>query len=279
MSGLGTLFLWMFSRRFDDFLFAVWCSVVFIANIICEFLTRRDGTEPIGGDQDLHICQHLQNHRYAHGQAEAVVAQIGARHANRADHAFQAVRHDAFIGDGKQNVLASPTTLATPHENVVPLNAFSASSHPTDTMEQRIAYARIRSGITITALASAMGIHKDYYILIERKCDRIGPDNLLRFCSITGADPSWIVYGDEQPPMVPLSAPTIGQRIREYRLTNGITCKRFAQDVFHVPKSSSISGWESGRHQPELRTLMMIASTYGFNALSLIPPDMLKSGE
>jgi len=167
--------------------------------------------------------------------------------------------------------------LATPHENVVPLLNFATSDYPTETMEQRITYARVRSGLTIAAISAAMGIHKDYYILIERKCDRIGPDNLLRFCAVTGVDPSWIVYGNDPPPSIPLTAPTIGQRLRQFRTLHGITCKALSQTAFGVSKQSSLPLWETDRMMPELRTLMRIANAYGISVMSFIPHS--KSGE
>lgn len=77
----------------------------FITHILRKLLAGRDGAEAVGGNQDLHLRQHLEHHRYAHRKAETVVAQIAACHTDRADHAFHAIRDDGFIGDGKKNVL------------------------------------------------------------------------------------------------------------------------------------------------------------------------------
>lgn len=165
----------------------------------------------------------------------------------------------------------SPNTLDTPTETIVPLGTHRASSLPTDTMEQRITYARVKSRLTIQALSAHMSIHKDYYRIIEQKADRIGVDHLMLFCSATGADPSWIIYGNNAPPMLPLSSSTVGKRMREFRTVKQITCKALAQQAFGCQKLSSISKWETDRMSPELRTLMRISSAYGFNVLSFIP--------
>lgn len=154
--------------------------------------------------------------------------------------------------------------------NPIQIYDFSASSYPTDTMEQRIKYARIASGLPVRVISDAMGIHRDYYHFIEKRCNRINPHNLLRFCKTTGADPGWILYGDNQPPIVPLSGDSIGLRIREFRLSKGLTLAGFAQQAFNVPKNSSISAWESGKLIPEIRTLMRIADAFGISAVSFL---------
>jgi len=243
----------------------------FIAHVVREFLAGRNGTEAVGRNQNLHIRQHLQHHRHAHSEAEAVVAQIGTRHADGADHAFQAVRNDGLIGNGEQNVLTNLFTLATPHEETIHLNTHCAKDCPTETMEQRIKYARLCSGKSITEIASSMGIHKDYYKLIEVKCERMNPFNLIRFCQITNADISWVIYGEHQPPYIELHGNTIGQRIRYFRKSNGITLCGLSSTVFGVHKSSSICGWESEKYIPEIRTLMRIASAYNISAISFLP--------
>lgn len=138
-------------------------------------------------------------------------------------------------------------------------------------MEDRIRLARLRSGVSVADLAQRMAIHKDYYHCLERKADRITPCHLVSFCQVTSADPSWIIYGDNPPPTIPLSAPTIGQRIREFRTLNHITAGAFAQQAFGVSKASSLSKWETDRMTPELRTLMRISAAYSFSVMSFIP--------
>lgn len=167
---------------------------------------------------------------------------------------------------------ASPTTLATPQESTVHLNTHSASALPTDTMAHRITYARTCAGMSYASMAAAIGVHRDYYSLIEkRKCDRIGIDHLLAISRATKTDIGWIIYGDTQPPVLPLTAPTVGQRMRQFRQQNGITCKALAQKAFGVQRLTSISAWESDKTRPELRTLRMIADAYGISVVSFIP--------
>lgn len=151
------------------------------------------------------------------------------------------------------------------------LNTFSASTLPTDTMPHRITYARTCAGLNYTDMAAAIGVHKDYYKIIERKCDRIDIAHLLAIARTTNTEPEWLIYGDQIPRLVPLSAPTTGQRLRQFRQQNGITCKALAQTAFGVQRLSSISSWETDRTQPELRTLMRIADAYGISVMSFIP--------
>ena len=166
---------------------------------------------------------------------------------------------------------ASPSTLATPKEEIVHLNSHTASSMPTDTMPQRIAYSRTCAGLSCSAMAAGIGVHKDYYKLIEKKCDRISISHLLSIARITETDPEWLIYGDSLPRLALLSAPTIGQRLRQFRQQNGITGKALAQTAFGVNKMSSLSAWESDRMLPELRTLRLIADAYGISVMSFIP--------
>lgn len=166
--------------------------------------------------------------------------------------------------------IAHPTTMATPRKSIVPLATVSASQLPTITMPQRIAYARTRSGMSITAMAAAIGVHKDYYKLIEQRCDRISIPTLCAISSVTGSDLDWLIYGPVAPPHIPLTAPTIGQRLRQFRTQNGITCKALAQTAFGVNKLSSISKWETDRMFPELRTLKLIADAYHISVTSFI---------
>ena len=164
--------------------------------------------------------------------------------------------------------------MTTPQESNVRfhLNSVTAASLPTDTMPQRITYARTCAGLSFTSMARVLGVHKDYYKLIEKKCDRIGIDHLLSIARITDTDPEWLIYGDKLlPRIVLLSAPTIGQRLREFRNRDGITCHAFAQTVFGVNKVSSMARWETDRMIPELRTLMRIADAYNISVMSFIP--------
>ena len=153
----------------------------------------------------------------------------------------------------------------------VPFSAEKASDLPISTPEERVRHARILSGLTITQLASVIGVHRDYYRMFEASITRSNPNTLRRFCLATGVTFSWILYGDSPPPSIQLHAPTIGQRIREFRECRHISKAQFARDVFGVPKKPSILCWENDEYTPELQTLMRIASTYHLDVSSFIP--------
>jgi len=243
----------------------------FIAYIFSKLLARRNRTEPIGRDENLNLSQHLQHYGNAYRKGEAVVAQICSRYADRADHALQTVGNNGFIRNREQDVLTAPITLATPHMETVHLSTYSAADHPINTIEQRVRYARLRAGLSATYSAQAIGVNRDYYNLLEKKCDRINPYTLMKICQMTHTDIGWILYGDQQPPHVPLEGDTIGQRSRNFRKANGLTIVSVSGTVFGVHKVSTFSAWETDRCVPELRTLMRIAAGYGISAVSFIP--------
>lgn len=138
-------------------------------------------------------------------------------------------------------------------------------------MPQRIAYARIRSGHTYVSFAKAIGAHKDYCKLLEDHCDRISIAHLLSIARVTRTDPGWLIYGDRQPPLLMFDGSTIGQKLRDFRTACNITGAAIARRAFGDNKLTSLSKWESDRMLPELRTLRIIADTYGFSVMSFIP--------
>ena len=160
--------------------------------------------------------------------------------------------------------------MATPRESIVPITEYATASLPISTMPERIAYARTRAGYGIVRMASAIGVHKAYYSLIERQCDRIGIDTLCAISDVTQTDLDWLIYGPNPPDHFPLDAPTPGQRLRQFRTINGITCKALAQKAFGLNKLSTISSWETDRTKPELRTLKRIADAYSISVVSFI---------
>lgn len=160
--------------------------------------------------------------------------------------------------------------MATPLESIVPITDYATAALPISTMPERIAYARTRAGYSIVRMASAIGVHKDYYKLIERQCDRIGIHTLCAIADATQTDLDWLIYGPAAPEHFPLDAPTLGQRLRQFRTVNGITCKALAQKAFGVNKLSTISFWETDRTKPELRTLKRIADAYSISVVSFI---------
>ena len=167
---------------------------------------------------------------------------------------------------------ASPATLATPREKIVHLDTQIASHLPTDTMMQRIVYARTRAGLTQARMAELIGVHRDYYKLIEqRACDRIGLDHLLGICKAACVDASWLIYGHDAPPMVSLDGATVGQRLHDFRTQRALSAASIARCAFGVNKLSSFGLWERDRMMPELRTLRIIADAYGINVVSFIP--------
>lgn len=149
---------------------------------------------------------------------------------------------------------------------------YRVSDLPTATLEQRIRYCRIRAGFSGAEVARLIGVHPDYYHILERKADRIGVGHLQRFCHAVGADLPFILYGSDPPPLHVLTAPTIGARIREFRTSNGMSARQFGYRVLGVKRTTSVNAWESDSAIPELRSLMMIASAFGMSAVSFIPP-------
>lgn len=137
-------------------------------------------------------------------------------------------------------------------------------------MEQRMRYARVRAGLSCADVARTIGIHEDSYALLEKKADRIHPHHLLRFCSAVVADPSFIIYGHAAPPFVQLSGTTICDRIREYRMSTGLSARQFGYRMLGAKRNTSVSAWESGSTIPELRSLMMISNAFNVSAVSFL---------
>lgn len=129
------------------------------------------------------------------------------------------------------------------------------------------------SGLSIAKISLFAEIHPDYYRHFENNFLRCKPSTIRAFSNVTGVDLGWIIYGDNQPPTIPLSGSTIGQRLREFRELNNISRKQMAQDAFGVSKKASIASWEQEEYAPELRSLMRIADAYGINVVSFIPNE------
>lgn len=131
-------------------------------------------------------------------------------------------------------------------------------------------HARARAGMSCADVARQIGIHDDSYSLLEKKADRIHPYHFLRFCSAVNADPSFIIYGHTPPPLVHLSGATIGERLREYRLSTGLSARQFGHRVLCAKRNTSLSAWESGSTIPELRSLVMVSNAFGINVVSFL---------
>lgn len=148
-----------------------------------------------------------------------------------------------------------------------------AAQQPTDTMEHRIAYARIRAGLSQAAMAQLIGVHRDYYKIIEKKsCERIDIDHLFAISKTASVSLSWLIYGDDPPPLVSIAGATIGQRLRNFRVSNALSGCDIARRAFGVNKLSSLYLWEKDQMVPELRSLRKIADAFGFNVVSLLQP-------
>ena len=241
----------------------------FIAHIFREFLAGRNGAEAVGGDEDLHLGQDLEDDRHANRQLELVVALVGAGNADGADHALQGVRHNGLVGDGQQDVFIHPSTAATPLYTAT--QNLLASSLPADTIEQRLKYTRLQAGLSGEALASLMGINKDSYWKMEARCYSMSCQHFLSFCRATTCDPSFVLYGPFSPPMVSLIGDTIGARLAFFRASTGLTLRAFNVKCGFAARNSSVSAWEKGRYLPQLSSLLAIASAFGINAVSFLP--------
>lgn len=65
---------------------------------------------------------------------------------------------------------------------------------------QRVASARIATGLKQWQVAEAMGVPQDHYKHWEKK--RVMPHHLIgRFCVITRVDPNWLLTGNGQKPL------------------------------------------------------------------------------
>lgn len=241
----------------------------FVTDVLGELLAGRDGAEAIGGDENLHLSQNLEDDRHADRQLELVVPLVGAGYADGADHAFQAVGHDGFVGDGQQDVFIHPPTAATPLYTAT--QNLLASSLPADTIEQRLKYTRLQAGLSGEALASLMGINKDSYWKMEARCHSMSCQHFLSFCHATTCDPSFVLYGPLSPPVVPLVGDTIGARLAFFRASTGLTLRAFNVKCGFAARNSSASAWENGRYLPQLSSLLTIASAFGINAVSFLP--------
>lgn len=131
-------------------------------------------------------------------------------------------------------------------------------------------YARVRAGMSCADVSRQIGIHDDSYSLLEKKADRIHPYHFLRFCFSVNADPSFIIYGHTSPTLVHLSGATIGERLREYRRSTGLSARQFGYRVLGAKRNTSLSAWESGRTIPELRSLMLVSNAFGINVVSFL---------
>lgn len=241
----------------------------FVTYVLSELLAGRDGAEAVGGDEDLHLGQHLEDDRHADRQLELVIALIGTGHADGADHALQAIGHDRLVGDGQKDVFIHPPTAATPLYTAT--QNLLASSLPADTIEQRLKYARLHAGLSGEALASLMGINKDSYWKMEARCHSMSCQHFLSFCRATACDPSFVLYGPFFPPIVPLMGGTIGARLAFFRASTGLTLRAFNVKCGFAARNSSVSAWEKGRYLPQLSSLLAIASAFGINAVSFFP--------
>lgn len=133
-------------------------------------------------------------------------------------------------------------------------------------------FCRIRSGLSYTALARAMGFHTDTVHASLRRPEKMRASNFAAFCKATGADPSFLLYGDSPPPTFPLEGSTLPDRLRAFLLSRGLSLRRTAS-LCGLPSPSAVSAWTSGRSVPLVRQLLLIASGFGVNAAAFFPPQ------
>jgi lambda repressor-like predicted transcriptional regulator len=131
---------------------------------------------------------------------------------------------------------------------------------------------RIRSGLSYAALARAMGFHVDTVHASLRHPEKMRSSSFAAFCKATGADPSFLLYGDSPPPSLPLSGSTLPDRLRTFFHSHGLSLRR-AASLCGLPSSSAVSAWTSGRSVPLVRQLLLIASGFGVNAAAFFPPQ------
>lgn len=158
--------------------------------------------------------------------------------------------------------MATPSTYSIHHRRTLSL--------PTATVADRVSYAHTRSGLSFTALAVPMQQNRETVSQSLSDPLRMRSDRFTAFCAATASDPSWILYGDDPPPVVPLQGSTIGQRIRSWRASLGLSTRAFAS-LCNLPQSGIVSSWENSRNVPLVASLISLADAAGINAASFLP--------
>ena len=158
--------------------------------------------------------------------------------------------------------MTTPTTLST--------RARLTRNLPTDTIADRLEYARISAGLSYAALAKSACMHREGIRTSMQQPLRMRSDRFFSVCRIMHADPAWILYGESPSPPASLSGHTIGERLADLRqqLGHGV---RHMSTLCGCGSSTTYSHWSIGKCIPTLDSLMRVAHTFGISAASFAP--------
>lgn len=145
-----------------------------------------------------------------------------------------------------------------------------ATLHPPLTPSARLSLARRRTGLTYTQLSSILGISASSISACITNPSLFRAANFSALCAALQASPSWILYGDDPPPMVSLSGLTTAERLRSLRVdTLHLSIATMAANT--GTSTTTIRNHEHGRSDPALPHLLHIAAAYGINASIFFP--------
>lgn len=117
-----------------------------------------------------------------------------------------------------------------------------------------------------------MGLGRGYYRNYEKIGLGIRAETLVRFCKLTGASISLVVYGEGSLfPIIELMADTIGGRIRELREIHGLSQREFAARIGYERNTANILLWEKNRHAIKIDSLLQISVAFSVNIGSFLP--------
>ena len=72
----------------------------------------------------------------------------------------------------------------------------------------------------------------------------------------------WVLKGQKsRNPAIPENPKTIGERIRKYRIENGLSQKEIAEQV--GVRTDSVTNWELGRNEPQIQFMPKIIKLLG----------------
>lgn len=105
---------------------------------------------------------------------------------------------------------------------------------------------------------------------IERNSGSLYIQTLKEIAEYFDATPSIIVHGNEELPTLHFSSLKIGERIRELRISKGLTVRAFSKHIGEADSGCKITAWEKGRNEPLVKSLIDICDAFQVNIESLI---------
>lgn len=162
------------------------------------------------------------------------------------------------------------STSATPAKSLTIPLPNRTSTLPSSTPTQRLRLAMSQTHHSETTLAAALALTRSTVNYSLNHPETLRASRLIALCSLTQSDPSWILYGDDPPPLLSLPGSTIGARIAAFRASLRMGTAAFSCSCGFPSKSYS-THLESDQSSPLISTLCRIADAYGINAASFLP--------